>query len=155
MGLPAGGEPRHYTVEAGKRLSDRLPLDAAAGYAMALHGPNGFLRTFIGSAKAEGVEADARFEPETARLLISLRNKSAQPVTLIVEPVDYLPATPRKHTLAPGAEQVDAWFIAPVGDWYDFKVSLEGDGAFERRIAGHGETGRPSISDPALGRRIA
>jgi len=152
---PAGGEPRHYTVEAGKRLSDRLPLDAAAGYAMALHGPNGFLRTFIGSAKAEGVEADARFEPETARLLISLRNKSAQPVTLIVEPVDYLPATPRKHTLAPGAEQVDAWFIAPVGDWYDFKVSLEGDGAFERRIAGHGETGRPSISDPALGRRIA
>jgi len=152
---PTGAAPRHYTVEAGKRLDDLIAVDAAGGYAMALHGPNGFLREFRGGTKSAGVEADAVFEVSTARLLIRLRNKGVQPVTVAVAPVDYLSAAPRQYTLAPGAEQLDAWSLAPLGNWYDFKATCVEDGAFERRIAGHGENGRPSISDPALGRRIA
>jgi phospholipase C len=34
------------------------------------------------------------------------------------------------------------------GAWYDITVSAEG---FERRLAGRIETGRDSISDPAMG----
>ena len=34
------------------------------------------------------------------------------------------------------------------GAWYDITVSAEG---FERRLAGRIETGRHSISDPAMG----
>jgi phospholipase C len=151
---PAGGEPRYYTVEAGKRLSDVVPIEAG-GYAMELHGPNGFLRGFDGGAKTAGVEADARFDPATGRLSITLRNSGAAPASVAVAPNNYLRAAARQHRLAPGAEQVDVWDIAPSGHWYDFKVTSTGDGAFERRIAGHGENGRPSISDPALGRRIA
>ncbi|MET1023037.1 MAG: phospholipase domain-containing protein, partial [Pseudoxanthomonas sp.] len=35
--------------------------------------------------------------------------------------------------------------------WYDLQVEVP-DTPFRRRLAGHLETGRPSRSDPALGR---
>jgi phospholipase C len=151
---PAGGEPRFYTVEAGKRLDDAIPMETA-DYAVELHGPNGFLRSFRGGANSPSVEADARFEPATGRLSITLRNGGTTAASVSVEPYDYLRAPARRRTLAPGAEQTEVWDLARVGHWYDFKVTSVDDGAFERRIAGHGETGRPSVSDPAFGRRIA
>jgi phospholipase C len=52
-----------------------------------------------------------------------------------------------------GAEVVDAWDVSPSGHWYDFIVTNPYDPTFQRRIAGHGEDGRPSISDPLLGRQ--
>jgi phospholipase C len=38
--------------------------------------------------------------------------------------------------------------------WYDFSVFIQGNDRFERRYAGHIETGRPSISDPFMGGKI-
>ena len=35
--------------------------------------------------------------------------------------------------------------------WYDVTVTASTDAGFERRLAGHVETGRASASDPALG----
>jgi phospholipase C len=35
--------------------------------------------------------------------------------------------------------------------WYDITITSHADPAYLRRLAGHVETGRPSISDPALG----
>jgi phospholipase C len=35
--------------------------------------------------------------------------------------------------------------------WYDVSVTAAGDPGYLRRLAGHVETGRPSISDPAFG----
>jgi phospholipase C len=32
--------------------------------------------------------------------------------------------------------------------WYDLKVTSDADSTFVRRVAGHVETGRPSMSDP-------
>jgi phospholipase C len=36
--------------------------------------------------------------------------------------------------------------------WYDLAVTSDHDPAFLRHLAGHGETGRPSLSDPGIGR---
>jgi phospholipase C len=36
--------------------------------------------------------------------------------------------------------------------WYDLTVTSSSDPAFVRTLAGHVEDGRPSCSDPALGR---
>ena len=41
------------------------------------------------------------------------------------------------------------------GGWYDMIVTTAGDPTFNYRLAGHVETGRDSISDPALGGLIA
>jgi phospholipase C len=38
--------------------------------------------------------------------------------------------------------------------WYDFGMKVNGSQAFERRYAGHIETGRSSFSDPFMGRTV-
>ena len=35
--------------------------------------------------------------------------------------------------------------------WYDLIVTAESDVSFARQLAGHVETGRPSLTDPAIG----
>jgi phospholipase C len=69
-----------------------------------------------------------------------------------VAPLAYQKAQPRSHRLEPGATNVDAWDIRASRSWYDFAVT--GALGFRRRFAGHGEDGRPSISDPLLGRQV-
>jgi phospholipase C len=39
--------------------------------------------------------------------------------------------------------------------WYDFTVKINGSDKFTRRYAGRVETGKPSITDPFMGRAIA
>jgi len=150
---PAGvGEPRFYTVEAGKSVDDDLPV-GPDGYHVELHGPNGFLRTLRGPAGQTGPEARARFDPKTGRLAVTLRNDGPQPVTLELAMVDYLPGKPRRRLVEPGTEVVEAIDLAASHHWYDVSVTCVELPGFERRFAGHGEDGRPSISDPALGRQ--
>ena len=149
-----GGEPRFYTVGAGKAVEDVIAL-GEGGYDLSLYGPNGFLRGFKGAAgKAGGPRpaAEAKFEPASGRLLVTLRNAGDVVAIVAVAARDYLKAAPRRHRLAPGAEVIDAWDLRPSHHWYDLAVTSAHDAAFERRIAGHGEDGRPSLSDPALGR---
>jgi phospholipase C len=145
------GEPRFYTVEAGKRLEDAVA--AAGAYDFTLHGPNGFLRGFRGQAGSAGPEASARFDPKTGKLLVTLRNNGARSLALGVEPTAYSKAPVRLHTLAPGAEFTDAWDLKASRNWYDLQVTCAEVPTFHRRFAGHGEDGRPSVSDPLLGRQ--
>lgn len=39
--------------------------------------------------------------------------------------------------------------------WYDFSVKVESDPSFLRQLAGHVETGRPSVTDPAIAGGVA
>ncbi|HEX4197869.1 MAG TPA: phospholipase C, phosphocholine-specific [Caulobacteraceae bacterium] len=146
-----GGEPRFYTVEAAKSLEDRIALDAG-DYRFTLHGPNGFLRGFGGQAASPvRIEALGRFDPARGRLNIVLSNGDAAPAVLQVTPNAYAAAPARRFRLAPGATVIDAWDVRASGHWYDFSVTSPLEPSFERRIAGHGEDGRPSISDPLFG----
>ena len=43
------------------------------------------------------------------------------------------------------------WSLDAFHGWYDLIVRVEGDAAFEYRLAGHVETGEDSITDPVLG----
>ncbi|MDR5833961.1 phosphocholine-specific phospholipase C [Caballeronia sp. LZ034LL] len=43
------------------------------------------------------------------------------------------------------------WNLAQTGFWYDFEITSNTDRSFYRRIAGRMETGRHSVSDPAMG----
>jgi phospholipase C len=43
------------------------------------------------------------------------------------------------------------WNLAQTGFWYDFEITSETDRSFFRRIAGRIETGRHSVTDPAMG----
>jgi phospholipase C len=139
----AGG-PWFYAVEAGKTLSDRLPVGQA--YDLTLHGPNGFLRRFAGGS---GDRIDVRVHEPGETLEVRLRNTGAAAITVRTANA-YAAGAERTLALAPGAETLDAWPIAAAGHWYDVSVSVAEDPRFLRRLAGHVETGRPSRSDPAL-----
>jgi len=43
------------------------------------------------------------------------------------------------------------WNLNSTGSWYDFIVTCDADPSFQRRLAGRMETGRHSVTDPAMG----
>ncbi|THD61201.1 MAG: phospholipase C, phosphocholine-specific [Phenylobacterium sp.] len=146
-----GGEPRFYAVEAGKRVADEIPVDGR--YDLTLYGPNGFLRSFRGEAGAPGPEASASFDAKTGRLLVTLKNSGSKPLSLDVAPSAYVEGPARLHRLEPGASAIDAWDLKASRNWYDLVVTCAEAPSFQRRLAGHGEDGKPSVSDPLLGRQ--
>ena len=58
---------------------------------------------------------------------------------------------PWTATVQPGAKAELHWDLASSGAWYDFVVSCDADPAFARRFAGRVETGKHTVSDPAMG----
>jgi phospholipase C len=51
-----------------------------------------------------------------------------------------------------GGKIVDTYFdLRAFHGWYDLRVTVDTDASFERTLAGHVETGRSSMSDPAFG----
>jgi phospholipase C len=146
-----GGEPRFYAAAADSHLEDLIAV--GGHYDLTLYGPNGFLCAFRGEAGAPGAEAFARFDPREGGLLVTLRNHGEKPVTLDIRPNAYLQTAPRLHRLAPGAEATDVWSLKASHNWYDFTVTCAEAPSFQRRLAGHGEDGKPSLSDPLLGRQ--
>ena len=150
---PRGGEPRFYAVEAGKRLEDAFPLDGGA-YDLSLFGPNGFLRRFKGQTGPAKPGAKAQFDAKAGRLLVTLREPRAN----AREPggrARRLSATRRRGCAASGRARppTDAWDLRASHNWYDLVVTCAEAPSFQRRFAGHGEDGRPSLSDPLLGRQ--
>ena len=143
----AAGGPWYYAVEAGKTLSDTLPV-AGTGYDFILRGPNGFMRHFRGDA-ADAIEVNHLYEPSTETFKVTLRNKTEQKCNVLVTNA-YDGSAARTLSLESNAETTGSWDIANAGHWYDISVTVAGDSVFLRRLAGHIETGRTSTSDPAL-----
>jgi phospholipase C len=142
--------PWHYTVEAGKRVSDGLPLEGGR-YAFAVYGPNGFLREFRGHADEKALETTASYDPVGEMLVLRIDNKSSSKVTIKTLANSYSIESPRNRVVSASGFVEDRWAIANSAHWYDISITIDGNENFLRRFAGHIETGKPSLSDPALG----
>ena len=147
-----GGEPRFYSVGAGKTLRDVAPIDGGA-YDISIYGPNGFLRAFHGEAASARAEATARFDAGKGQLVVTLRNTGVRPLAMEVTPAAYVDAPPRQHFIDPGGSAADVWDLRASHNWYDIVVTCVQAPSFRRRFAGHGEDGKPSVSDPLFGRQ--
>jgi phospholipase C len=142
----AGG-PWYYAVDAGKSVKDELPLTVGR-YDLTLHGPNTYLRRFRGRG-GRGPEVGARYDVASEAIVLTLSDPTADIVSLTVSDA-YAKPPARTHRLEPGGQVDDAWPIATAAHWYDITATSD-DPTFVRRLAGHIETGLPSLSDPALG----
>lgn len=161
--------PRRYTVEADKSLADDFPADTGSGkYAWTVYGPNGFVRIFNGRMRvpdaASGVAAAAvnggpasdmltvrdGYRNQAGVFLLELNNRAAEPLFIVLTDRAY-GAPPRELTLLPESGFVSEWDIASNHHWYDISVTLVGHADYERRYAGHMETGHGSRTDPAAG----
>ena len=145
--------PRRYTVEAGKRLTETFePPNAndVGGHDLWILGPNGFHRHIRG----QGLEAQLAPPRGAAAesLTLTLRNPTKAEIEVKVTPRAYAPAHETwRLTLAPGDTAARTWPLKPTAGWYDLAVEVDGEATYLRRFAGHVETGRASLSDPAMG----
>ncbi len=148
----AGDLPRSYTVEAGKFLDDIWSADSS--YDLAVHGPNGFLRSFKGStdpaALRTRLDVHSSYDTDGGGA-IELRIANAGEHAAAVVIVDAYSGKEIRHLLAPREELEREWSLAKFHGWYDLVIRVDGDAAFEQRLAGHVEIGRDSMTDPALG----
>ncbi|QBH04534.1 phosphocholine-specific phospholipase C [Xanthomonas oryzae] len=141
--------PRRYTVGNGAAVEGTWTTYDGR-YDLWLIGPNGFHRHYRGDLDAAPLLAEIAQDPDDAQALcLTLRNPGKRPLHLALESGAYTQAQPCQHlTVAAGVEHRVRWSATSTGGWHD--LWLVQDGA-RQRLAGRVETGKPGISDPALG----
>jgi phospholipase C len=145
--------PWTYTVGPRAQLSDSWDFAATAQteYELAVYGPNGFLRSFKGGlgADAASLEINASYHPSRCAIELTLQNRGANACRLSVWDAY---SKRRTSIVLRAREQVTkSWSLDRSFGWYDLTVEVESDASFLQQLAGHLETGRDSVSDPALG----
>lgn len=119
-------------------------------YDLAVHGPNGFFRSFKGNLAGKGwIAASTEADPLGLAFVIKLSSSSLSPLHVQVENMYSKHTT--EHLLFPVGIDPILVNLVPTSGWYDLVIRLAGDSSFLWRIAGHVETGRDSITDPGMG----
>jgi phospholipase C len=144
--------PRTYTVGAGDGTSDTFGASGpTTSYDLTVHGPNGFLRTFAGSLAAGTANLTVKViydtRSEGIELVIHNHGSSDQRLT-IVEAYTGKTKTHKieEHETFRYYSELHRSF-----GWYDLTVQVDSDPRFHRQLAGHVETGKDSVTDPAIG----
>ncbi|WP_412023782.1 phosphocholine-specific phospholipase C [Burkholderia cepacia] len=143
--------PRRYTVEAGKQLTDTWALDANGNYLVSVWGPNGYFRRFAGSAAADAgakPEITPCYDAANGDVYVTLANAGASALTVTATDVAY-GGPARTLTIPPGQRIETHWDLSCSSHWYDLQFAVAGNAGWTRRIAGHVETGKASLTDPA------
>ncbi|WP_227460641.1 phosphocholine-specific phospholipase C [Cupriavidus pauculus] len=149
--------PRRYVVEAGKSLDGVWNVAADGGkYDLWVLGPNGYHREFIGDltqqSAAGGAEIQVCYAPcDPPQLQVKLYNRSDKPCQFAVTAQAYRSDGPWTLSVAPGQIGELSWTLGDSGNWYDFAVACDLAPSWRRRIAGRIETGKDTVSDPAMG----
>ncbi|MEV8019361.1 phosphocholine-specific phospholipase C [Streptomyces sp. NPDC086554] len=121
---------------------------AKDAYAFTITGPNGFRREFAGGKDGSAQLASAITRRE---IHLTLANRGREELVFTVKPLGYVDeADVRSRTrtvrVKAGSSRTVAW---PTGDehgWYDVEITAAGEPAFRRRLMGHIENGRASVS---------
>lgn len=144
----ASSGPWYYTVEAGKSLSASWPVQGA--YARHVHGPNGFVRSFKGNSASRKtmLRVAARYQREGG-VMLALSNDGHAFCHVTVE--NLYDGESLTYMLKPGEQVEKHWFLGDSYGWYDVIVRADAEDGFVQRLAGHVETGGPSVTDPAIG----
>ncbi|MGW0908000.1 phosphocholine-specific phospholipase C [Streptomyces sp. NPDC002853] len=145
---PYAGEfavPQHQDVV--REGSWTVPV-AKDAYAFTVTGPNGFRREFAGGKDGGAQLASAITRRE---LHVTLANRGRKELVFTVKPLGYVDEDDvRKRTrtvrVKAGSSRTIAWHTDDEHGWYDFQVTSAGEPAFRRRLMGHIENGRASVS---------
>ncbi|QEU91644.1 phosphocholine-specific phospholipase C [Streptomyces kanamyceticus] len=154
---PYAGEftaPQHRDVVRKGSWTVPVPGDA---YAFTVTGPNGFRREFEGGRPGKGgghgQGGGARLASAITRreIHLTLANRGRGQLVFTVKPLGYVDESDirsrtRTVRVRAGSSRTIAWRTADEHGWYDVEVTAEGDEAFRRRLMGHIENGRPSVS---------
>lgn len=151
----------NYAVRAGDRLTDLWPFEDFRDdcYHLCVYGPNGFFREFAGDEQDPGVLVHCGYQHNggspTGRLLLTVVNRSDRSRTLEIADRSYGRGVKTEELAAAGRPRSQSTIVLDLSashHWYDVGIKIKGFDRFERRYAGRVEDGRPSFSDPLMGR---
>ena len=137
--------PQHQDVV--REGSWTVPV-AKDAYAFTITGPNGFRREFAGGKNGSAQLASAITRRE---IHVTLANRGRKELVFTVEPVGYVAerhvrSRTRVVRVKAGSSRTIAWHTDDEHGWYDIVATAAGEPAFRRRLMGHIENGRASVS---------
>ena len=159
-----GGAPRKYTVEAGKNLNDTWAV-AGRAFNLSAFGPNGFVRSYTGDGSPGGsasVDMIEHTHNDSISFFLGLRGSSGREeescsaVSFDITDESYGAGGPWVLVADHHAPMhVHTMSTASSGNWYDLTVAARSlckgkQLEFVRRFMGRMETGKHTITDPAM-----
>ncbi|MFE2055696.1 phosphocholine-specific phospholipase C [Streptomyces sp. NPDC059446] len=147
---PYAGEfpaPQHRDVRGTAQWAVPLTGDE---YRFTVTGPNGFRREFAGAADG-AAELASRIDARERDLHLTLRNDGRRTLTYTVRPLGYVDEDDlrdwsRTVKVKPGRSRTLVHSAADAHGWYDLLVTVDAEGSFRRRLMGHIENGRASVT---------
>jgi phospholipase C len=149
----------NYAVAAGDRITDSWSLSDFddGNYTLQVYGPNGFYRVLSGNADDPALEIFCEYQRKrmskqlTGNIQLVIQHADAgKRVELVISDNAYGSGV-RKKILGQQKKEEMVIDLSKSSGWYDFTVRVTGNDKWERRYAGHVETGKESISDPLMG----
>lgn len=142
--FPYAGElscPAHFDVLTMQEVA--VPVTGGA-YDFTVTGPNGFRREFTGgSGPAAQLHVTSNVSEEPRVLTLSAENPAATELTLLVTSAH---GHSVRKTMPSGGTTTLTWDTEGAEGWYDLTVGVQEDRKFHRRLTGHIENGRESVS---------
>jgi phospholipase C len=119
-----------------------------------VYGPNGFYRLFKGNDEDAGLNILLGYETETddiptGNVVLQLKNNGNSSLSIDIRDNAYKAPSITKQLNA-NAQQNVVMDLSKNFGWYDLSITVNGNSMFEKRYAGHLETGKESRSDPVM-----
>jgi phospholipase C len=145
--------PRTYTVGPETEVSDTWDYAAInlSQYSLLVFGPNGFYRVFAGSfgVNAVNLQTQVHYDIPSNEIHLHVANHGA--ALTQVSLFDYYTQKTTTRSLGPNQSFTEFLSLDKFHGWYDITIQANTDATFQQRVAGHLETGKDSMTDPAFG----
>src|SRR5690606_23374712 len=148
-------------VQKGDTLTYQWPLDHFKDkeYHLRVYGPNGYYREIKGGTSDPELQLLCGYQKKRGFATIPSGNIEVK-ITNTSKSKDYnLTVVDNAYGNPEQSLSIKKGAVLPViintgksYGWYDFSIRVHGNPDFERRYAGRVETGKPSKSDPFMGR---
>ena len=139
---PYGGElPAPAHVDVKRSHVEKIAVDGP--FEVAVQGPNRFWVELAGSVDGAAAGLDVRADRHGDSLELELVNTSRKPLTVKVNALGYGSKT---VTIELRGKQTRSLSWPTDHGWYDVEVTTADDTSYRRRLTGHLETGKPSIT---------
>ncbi|MFD0165503.1 phosphocholine-specific phospholipase C [Streptomyces decoyicus] len=117
-------------------------------YRFTVTGPNGFRREFAGTGRgaAAAVTISTRIDAGRQELQLTVTNHSRTDLTFTLRPLAYADTAPRTVKVKAGRIRTVAHSAADAHGWYDVGLTAAEDTSFRRRLMGHVENGKESVT---------
>lgn len=152
---------RSYAVAAGEQVADSWAIsDFDKGlYHLRVYGPNGFFREFKGREQALTITSTYKRNRLNGKILtgdlqVQISSKADVALTVEINDLSYGSGMITKNIEA-GSTSLAILELTNSQGWYHFSMTMPGDEDYLAIYAGRVETGKASISDPAMGGAIA